>query len=624
MRSPVPEPLAEPIPTPEPPPSPAGGALAPALALGLAAFAAFGYLNLTLGWLWGVKPLALGLMLGTALTATAWLAALPARGRPLAALAVTAVVAALVFVDLTYFRYFMTVPSPRMLGYGAQMAKLPETQSSLVSGRDWLLLAPALLAAGSLAALASRARRPDLRGAWLSIGAGVLTVAFTLGIVGRPDHWMQSFRLPLAVKMGAVPMQVGVLVARRGSRPPPPLPEGERLAVLGWLAARNAPAPGRVLAGAAKGRDLIVIQVEALQGFVIGRQVDGRPVTPRLNALASETLYFPTIYGQTSAGGTSDAELLVQASVHAREQAAAFVLHAGNAYLSLPHMLRKAGYATAVLHANNASFWNRDVMYASLGIERYLHALAFVTDELTGIGLADATFLRQSLGHLARLPRPYAATLITLTSHYPFKERAPAFKWEPSVVPEGLLRRYLGHIRYTDAELGKFIDALKANGTWDRAVVVVYGDHPAIPFHEREALFQLVGSQDQTPFDWASLGRVPLFIHLPGGPIGERPIAGGQIDIAPTVANLLGVHLPAAFGQDLLNAPGGFVAFRNGSALDDRVYWHAESRTAWDVRTGQPASGELGARLGERAARQLRYSDAVLVHDLLRGWRGVP
>jgi phosphoglycerol transferase MdoB-like AlkP superfamily enzyme len=80
------------------------------------------------------------------------------------------------------------------------------------------------------------------------------------------------------------------------------------------------------------------LAVEALQGFVVGRQVDGRPVTPHLNALAKETLYFPAIFGQTSAGGTSDAELLVQASLHPREHGAAFVLHGGNTFRSLPRV----------------------------------------------------------------------------------------------------------------------------------------------------------------------------------------------------------------------------------------------------------------------------------------------
>lgn len=600
------------------------GTLGAAFVLAAAVFLAFAYLNLTLGWLHGVQPRALALMGGTAIALTAWVAALPGRARGLAALAVAAAVAALVFVDLTYFRYFMTVPSPRMLGYGGQMAKLPETQSSLVAARDLLLAVPALLAAGGAWALGRRDLVADLRGAAASIVAAVVTASAAVAIHGWPTTWTQAFRLPTAVLLGAVPMQIAELATMLSSSGPPPLSAAERAEVEAWLDRHNAPRPGAALAGVAKGKDLLVIQVEALQGFVIGREVDGRPVTPRLNALAKEMLHFPAIFCQTSAGGTSDAELLVQASLYPREQGAAFILHATNAYAALPQVLRRAGYTTAVMHANNGSFWNRDVMYGALGIDRYLHAARYVDDDHTRIGIADATFLRQSRAHLAGLPRPYAATLITLTSHYPFKERDARFQWAPSALPEGMVRRYLGHIRYADAELGKFIDALKADGTWDRSVVVIYGDHNAIPFHERHALFSLVGGTGATPWEWASLLRVPLFVHVPGGPTGVRPVVGGQIDVGPTVASLMGVRMPAAFGRDLLNATEGWAAFRTGSAVTDHVYWHAETQTGWDTRTGARHGGPGAAALGARAARELRYSDAMLTHDLLRGWKARP
>lgn len=613
------------MPTPEPGASaPGPGALAPALALALAVFLAFAYLNLTLGWLTGLRPTALGVMAGTATALTAWVAALPGRARALAALALAGLVAALVFVDLTYFRYFMSVPSPRMLGYGGQMAKLPETQTSLLAARDLLLAAPALLAAGSAWALGRRGATADLRGLALAAAAGVLTVLGVVGTAGWPTTWQQAFRLQTAVYVGAVPMQLGELATMLASSGPPPLPAIERQAIEAWLAARNAPRPGAAFAGLAKGRDLIVIQVEALQGFVVGREVDGRPVTPRLNALAREMASFPAIFVQTSAGGTSDAELLTQASLYPREQGAAFILHAQDAYASLPQVLRGAGYTTAVMHANTGSFWNRDAMYGALGIDHYFHAGRYAMDDQTAIGLSDASFFRQSRALLATLPRPRAATLITLTSHYPFKEAGPRFQWTPTALPDTMVRRYLGHIAYTDAALGRFVDDLKADGTWDRSVVVIFGDHNAIPFHQRQALFGLVGSAGASPWDWATLQRVPLLIHAPGLPAGVHPVVGGQIDVAPTVANLLGVRMPAAFGRDLLNADAGFAAFRNGSAVDDRLYWHADSQSAWDTRTGTRHDGPGAARLAARAARELRYSDAVLIHDLVRTGKAKP
>ena len=35
------------------------------------------------------------------------------------------------------------------------------------------------------------------------------------------------------------------------------------------------------------------------------------------------------------------------------------------------NVLGKNGYFTNVMHANNKSFWNRDIMYNALGIDKF-------------------------------------------------------------------------------------------------------------------------------------------------------------------------------------------------------------------------------------------------------------
>ena len=70
-------------------------------------------------------------------------------------------------------------------------------------------------------------------------------------------------------------------------------------------------------------------------------------------------------------------------------------------------------------------------------------------------------------------------------------------------------------------------------------------------------------------YNYEEMLNVPLLIHLPG--LGEAKTVGtvgGQVDIMPTIANLMDMEAdhPFIFGQDLLNATEGFVG-------TDFLYW---------------------------------------------------
>jgi len=113
--------------------------------------------------------------------------------------------------------------------------------------------------------------------------------------------------------------------------------------------------------GIAKQRNLIVIQVEALQNFVIGQTYNDQELTPVMNRLiAGDTFYFDHYYYQIGGGNTADAEFHVNNSLFAPESAAAYIQYAGNTYHGLPFLLKDHGYSGAhAFHNYIAEFWNR-------------------------------------------------------------------------------------------------------------------------------------------------------------------------------------------------------------------------------------------------------------------------
>ena len=134
--------------------------------------------------------------------------------------------------------------------------------------------------------------------------------------------------------------------------------------------------------GVGKGMNLIMVQVEALQEFVIGRKINDMEITPNLNKLIQKSIYFENFYCETGAGGTSDAEFLANTSLYPIRTGAVYMKYPGNYYYSLANVLKERGYSTFAMHAYKPGFWNRSVMYPNLGFNEYLNRNHYEHDEI--------------------------------------------------------------------------------------------------------------------------------------------------------------------------------------------------------------------------------------------------
>ena len=176
------------------------------------------------------------------------------------------------------------------------------------------------------------------------------------------------------------------------------------------------------LKGVAKGKNLIMIQVEALQGFVINSRINGQEITPNLNKWVNRSVYFNNFYYQIAAGGTSDAEFMTNNSLYPAQAGAAYFLYCGNEFNAMPKNFKDAGYDTAALHGYRESFWNRNIIYKKFGFNNFYGEQSYNIDDNVGLGLSDKSFLNQSIDKIKNLDKPYYAFLITLSSHFPYDD----------------------------------------------------------------------------------------------------------------------------------------------------------------------------------------------------------
>lgn len=315
------------------------------------------------------------------------------------------------------------------------------------------------------------------------------------------------------------------------------------------------------LFGSAKGKNLIVIQLESLQSFIVDLHIDGQEITPNLNKLVKENSYFKHFYQQVGQGNTSDAEFVVNTSMYIPPRGAATQVYAGKELPSLPKLLKTEGYDSSTFHTNVVEFWNRGELYKALGFDRYYDAKFFGEEDTIFFGASDDVLYDKSIEELTRMHesgKPFYTQIISMTAHHPYT--IPQEKRQidlPDRFDDTLVGDYIESQNYADHALGQFIDELKARGIWDDSLVVLYGDHLGLPIYsldndEKGLMAEIYGRE----YTYTDMINIPLVIVNPGD---ENPMTydqlGGQVDLLPTIANLMGLSLDNQmhFGQDLFN-----------------------------------------------------------------------
>lgn len=360
--------------------------------------------------------------------------------------------------------------------------------------------------------------------------------------------------------------------------------------------------------------------MESLQNFVINETVNGQEITPFLNDFIKESYYFDNFYHQTGQGKTSDSEFIVENSLYPLGRGAVFFMNANNKFTATPDLLSKHGYFTASLHANNKSFWNRDIMYDTFGYDRFYSITDYEVNEDNSIGwgLKDIDFFEQSIAHLKEMPKPFYAKFITLTNHFPFILDEQDTFIQPYDSNDKTVNNYFPTVRYTDEALKVFVEQLKASGLYDDSIIILYGDHYGISENHNKAMSEFL-NKEVTPFVSTQLQRVPLIIHIPGQEGATISSVSGQIDIKPTILHLLGIQAKRdiQFGEDLFSKErSDFVVLRDGSFVtDDYVFTKG---TCYDKQTGEQTDESSCTPFMEKAKTELDYSDKIINGDLFR------
>ena len=406
-----------------------------------------------------------------------------------------------------------------------------------------------------------------------------------------------------------------------------------------------------------EGKNVLVIHAESMQTNAINKKFNGQPVTPTLNKLSSEGMYFSNFYSQVSVGTSSDAELTFNTSLMPTKSGTAFVSYPDRTYVTTPLLLQEKGYYTFSMHANNADFWNRRIMHNNFGFKRFYSKEDYtITDEnIIGLGLNDKEFFAQSIEKLKKIDKKHEnwyGLMIMLSNHTPFSDTDKYGEFDVDIKEtvkvngttqevsypylEGTkLGNYYKSLHYADSALGDLVNGLDEAGLLEDTILVIYGDHDARLSKKEYNLEknydkeedELLDKDDENYVEYDSyqyeLGRkVPFIIwtkDMKGTSLNKKiSNVMGMYDAAPTLGNMLGIYNEHALGNDIFNIKDkNIVVFPNGNWVTNKIYYNSQKGEYLSL-VNEAVSEEEIKNNNEYANKLLDVSNDIIVFDLLK------
>ena len=417
-----------------------------------------------------------------------------------------------------------------------------------------------------------------------------------------------------------------------------------------------------------KGKNVIVIHGESLQGFTMNVKINDRELTPNLNKLASEGIYFSNFYAQESVGNSSDSEFTLLTSLMPSSSGTVFMNYFDREYQTLPKLLNEQGYYTFSMHGNSGSSWNRNVMHPKLGFQDfYYYTKDYNIDEKIGLGLSDKSFFKQSVNIINNFENktPFYGTLIMLTNHTPFNDIGEYSDYNVDIIKEESdsldivdnqnidesndienedniipflggtkIGNYFKSVHYADEAIGELMQELDDAGLLDNTIVVIYGDHDAKlkqveyqRFYESEYIDDVLIDNTKkyneiNDYTYEINRKVPFIIWskdiVNTEYSKEITEVMGMIDVMPTLGNMLGVYNEYALGHDMFSINENIVVFPSGNWITNKIYYNTSKNDFYPLLMDTPIGQDYIDYYNKYAEDIIKVSNGIIVYDLIK------
>lgn len=366
-----------------------------------------------------------------------------------------------------------------------------------------------------------------------------------------------------------------------------------------WYSSK-APDPDNQWTGRFKGKNLILIQLEAIDTWMIHEAFMPNLYRVQQGSLDFTQHYTPIYYD----AGTFNTEMIVNTGLVSPFIGTTSSMYSRNAYPdSLARLMTAEGYTANSFHRSGGDVYNRGEVHENWG---YAHYYSGAEMEMENLDL-DTEMLR---AYDAMTPDgPFLTFIITYSAHGPYLNSylsAQNYEFAAQRLPEGsdeMLIHSFAHAWETDLFVGQLCARLEADGLLDHTVLVFYADHYNYYAMDTDLIMEQKGVRDKN-----MMTRTPFFIYEKNTPPQKIDKAGGSIDILPTLANLFDLDTDGTryVGNDFFSDNGGYAIFADYSWYDGDTYWNALG--------SEPPTDAIAARSEELRSR-LKISWDTMRYD---------
>jgi phosphoglycerol transferase MdoB-like AlkP superfamily enzyme len=308
--------------------------------------------------------------------------------------------------------------------------------------------------------------------------------------------------------------------------------------------------------------NILLIMLESWGDSITKREVNGKKITPRFEAITKEGLLFTDFY---SPGFRTEQGLAALVSGFPSQPVTSIVRKYGvfDKLPGLPKSLSAAGYSSSFYYGGSLRFANTDGYLKAMGFEKLTGDETFKDSKRTGWGIYDEELFTYFINDMKISSQPFFSIVMSCTSHEPFD--ADVEKIVP-LEPGSWCDDYINTVHYSDKCLGKFIEDMSKLEWYKNTLVIITGDHGQ-------------ECSDQTEYNSVERHHVPFL--LTGGALKEelrgRTFTGitSQVDLAATL--LFQLQLPSTdygWSKNVFNPSSKQFAFYS---FDDGFGWITDS-----------------------------------------------
>lgn len=314
----------------------------------------------------------------------------------------------------------------------------------------------------------------------------------------------------------------------------------------------------------ANNSNVIILQLESLNEYIIGKKVNGKEITPNLNKFFSTNIYCNAMYNQ-GLGTTADSEFEMENSMYPLENGYVFQKYYSNTWLDIFTELRNNGYYTSFMHPNTSTFWNREEMYKTgYNINEYNDINRFPNIENAGEFYSDEEFFEEAINIINSYEEKFCTTLVSVTTHIPFyltgisnlENKITITSEDLKEYEDETFKNYLISCNFVDYAFGNLLKKLEETGLMKKSIFIVYGDHGA-GLNSTNDIRKLYNENEIEYTEFENIIKdihIPFGIKIPGINKNyniERSVS--KIDIKPTILDLLGIEDNFSIGTTIFS-----------------------------------------------------------------------